>query len=597
MLGICLSLFMTAGAQPYEIRMDRPTSRPIPQWFNDAKFGIFVVWGPYSVPAYSNGGYAEWYWKYSQNDSSTKAFHEKVYGKDFAYEKFADQFRPVFFDPNAWCDLFAKSGARYVITTANYHDGYAMYPTEYAQTINTKDWNSMVRGPRRDLIGDLNEAGEKHGLKMGIYYSLYEWYHPLYLENREVFVTDWFHKKFKEVVTRYKPWSIFLDGDWEMSYKGWKSEELASWLYNESVVKDVVVVNDRWGNNARGVFGDVLESEYGGGKYTSAKHPWQEDRGIGKSYGYNRNESIYDYDSRETLIRRISEVAGGGGNFLLDVGPTADGRIPVIMQERLLQIGDWLKLNGEAIYGTSANPFWPRLFDWGTLTVKPGKLFVHIHKEQLDKLTIPDIGGKPTRAVLLTKNGRIPVRYNSSGNRLSLSWNKLYNDPAVTVIELDISGALTGSSLPTQYADGLLEFNCWAMKIHGEKARVSYNGYINNLKIMNWTDPSEYITADFVMNQPGKYRLSLVYQAHGDPAAEQADRKGNAGSAFQVELGGKIYRQETVNTQNRFEAIPIGEVEITRSGIQQIKISPIPGAYWKEFNLQGVRLEPAGPRK
>lgn len=595
-VGLFLLTVSMTQAQAQQVDMDKPTTRPIPKWFNEAKFGIFVVWGPYSVPSYSHGGYAEWYWKHSQSDSASKAFHEKVYGKDFPYEKFADEFKPVFFDPDAWCELFAKSGARYVITTANYHDGYAMYPTDYALTVNTKDWNSMVRGPRRDLIGDLNVAGEKHGLKMGIYYSLYEWYHPWYLENREKFVNEWFHNKFKEVVTRYKPWSIFLDGDWEMSHQGWKSEELASWLYNESNVKDVVVVNDRWGNNTRGVYGDVLESEYGGGKYTSARHPWQEDRGIGKSYGYNRNESIYDYDSRETLIRRISEVAGGGGNFLLDVGPTADGRIPVIMQERLLQIGEWMKINGEAIYGTDANPFWPRLFDWGTLTAKPGKLYIHIHDPQRSNLTIPDFRGKVTRAVLLSTHGSIPVKYTNRANSFSASWNKLYNDKAVTIIELDLAGDLSGSTLPGQFADGTLEFNAWAMKIHGQKARVSYNGYINNLKIADWNDPGEYVTAEFVVKTPGTYQLSLVYQAHGNPEASVENQKGNAGSEFVVETGGKIFRQKTRNTANKFETVPVGTVRFN-AGTQKIKIAAAPGGYWKEFNLQGVHIEPVGSSK
>lgn len=334
-IGIAFSV----KGQDVEPNFETIYKREIPKWFNQDKFGIFVVWGPYSVPSFNaDQGYSEWYGMDMNKEGKSMEFHERIYGKDFKYEQFSEQFTAELWDPDFWCNLFEKSGAKYVVTTANYHDGFALWPTKYSMTENTKLWNSMEIGPKRDILGELNEAGAKYGLKMGIYYSLYEWYHPLWLSDKEKFVTEWLHPKFKEVVSKYNPWHIFLDGEWDLNYKDWKSEELAHWLYNESTVKDKVVVNDRWGQ-CRGIWGDVLESEYGGGRYTSPNHPWQEDRGIGNSYGFNRMENIYKYDSREELLRMLSSVVGGGGNFLLSVGPTADGRIPVIMQERLLQIG------------------------------------------------------------------------------------------------------------------------------------------------------------------------------------------------------------------------------------------------------------------
>jgi alpha-L-fucosidase len=159
------------------------------------------------------------------------------------------------------------------------------------------------------------------------------------------------HPQFKDVVTRYQPAIIFTDGEWDMPSKDWRSEELVAWLFNESPCKDEVVINDRWGKETRHHHGGYFTTEYGAGLKDDS-HPWEESRGMAYSYGYNRAESIDDYKSARELILVLCDLVSRGGNFLLDIGPTGDGRIPVIMQQRLLQIGDWLKINGEAIYGT-----------------------------------------------------------------------------------------------------------------------------------------------------------------------------------------------------------------------------------------------------
>jgi alpha-L-fucosidase len=557
--------------------------RPVPVWFNDAKFGIFVVWGPYSVPSFRTRGYAEWYWKNMENIEKTREFHNAVYSKDYPYEKFAESFKAELFDPDFWVSLFKKSGARYVVTTANYHDGFAMWPTQFAKTINTDVWNSMVTGPKRDILGELNAAGEKYDLRMGIYYSLYEWYHPLWLTERDRYVTEWFHPKFKEVVTKYKPWFIFLDGEWEQDYKAWKSEEVANWLYYESPVKDYVVVNDRWGQ-CRGIWGDIFESEYGGGRFSSPDHPWQEDRGIGLSYGYNRTESVFDYDSRVELIRLLSHVVGGGGNFLLCVGPTGDGRIPVIMQERLLQIGDWLDVNGEAIYGSTANPFWPRSFQWGTISKKPGKLFIHVHDPEIGKLDIPGININVLSAELLQKDANVPVEFKSGNNSLSLEWNPLLNNDAVTVIGLDVVEGYKADRTPRQHEDGWMEFNCWAMEIHGEKARPHYDGYVDRLRILDWTDPDEYITAEFIMAKPGNYKVELIYSAS----------ESTAGGQYLLKVGQYTFSDTIKFTNSSWSpaSFYISDLELSEAGKYSMEIKPVDDGKWNGFLLQGIRLSP-----
>ena len=183
------------------------------------------------------------------------------------------------------------------------------------------------------------------------YYSLYEWFNPLWLSDRKRFVDEHLFPQFKDVVTRYKPAIIFSDGEWEMTSKEWKSEELLAWLFNESPSRDEVVIDDRWGSDTRHKHGGYYTTEYAAGM-EGAAHPWEESQGMGFSYGYNRAENLDDYKSARNLVLLLVDTVSRGGNLLLDIGPNADGTIPVIMQQRLVEMGDWLKVNGEAIYGT-----------------------------------------------------------------------------------------------------------------------------------------------------------------------------------------------------------------------------------------------------
>jgi alpha-L-fucosidase len=195
---------------------------------------------------------------------------------------------------------------------------------------------------------------------MGFYYSLYEWFNPVYKSDVKRFVDEHFFPQFKDLVTRYQPSLIFADGEWEHPSETWRSPELLAWLFNESASRSDVVVNDRWGKETRGKHGGYYTTEYGevhvgkGKDVPKDRHPWEENRGIGRSFGYNRNENVDDYRPAKDLIHLLVDMTAQGGNLLLDVGPTADGRIPVIMQQRLIEMGEWLKVNSEAIYGTRA---------------------------------------------------------------------------------------------------------------------------------------------------------------------------------------------------------------------------------------------------
>jgi alpha-L-fucosidase len=348
----------------------------MPAWFSQDKFGIFIHWGVYSVPAYApvipgKLAYAEWYWnsmtagrddpKSNGVQKGTWAFHQKMYGAQYPYQDFAPQFRAELFDPDHWADVFAKSGAKYIVLTSKHHEGFALWPSKEASATWGRPWNAVETGPKRDLLGDLSDAVRRKGLRMGYYYSLYEWFNPLWLTDKQRYVREHMFPQFKDLVTRYKPSIIFSDGEWELPSAEWHSPELLAWLFNDSPVKDEVVVDDRWGKDTRHKHGGYWTTEYTPGM-SGMDHAWEESRGMGFSYGYNRAERLQDYHSGRELVIMLCDLVSRGGNLLLDIGPAADGTIPVVMEERLTQIGSWLKLNGDAIYGTRP---WKATRQWG----------------------------------------------------------------------------------------------------------------------------------------------------------------------------------------------------------------------------------------
>jgi alpha-L-fucosidase len=375
LLILALAYGSALGAQTYEPTWESLDRRPIPRWFQDAKFGIFIHWGVYSVPAWRKvtegryASYAEWYYARVMFDKAGggEEFHKRIYGEGFEYRDFAPLFQAELFDPDEWAGLFARAGARYVVLTSKHHDGYCLWPTKSAYK---KGWNSMDVGPKRDLVGDLTKAVRARGLRMGLYYSIIEWesnwthrtesgyYIPKRLVEKygipeDKYVDEHLIPQLKELVLAYQPAVLFGDaGEWDRTAKEWKTLDFLAWLYNNAPNKAEVVVNDRFGKDMPGKHGDYFSSEYQDAEGVGTFHPWEESRGIGGSYGFNRDEDIDDYNTSEELVHELIDIVTRGGNLLLNVGPTADGRIPVIMQERLVDIGKWLEVNGEAIYGT-----------------------------------------------------------------------------------------------------------------------------------------------------------------------------------------------------------------------------------------------------
>lgn len=369
----------------YEPTFESLDSRPIPSWFEDAKFGIFIHWGPYSVPAWSpKGSYAEWYqqWLNGKKTGGNVApgakevwqYHTENYGQHYSYYNFGEQFKTSDFDPKQWAKLFEDAGAKYIVLTSKHHDGFTLWPSAEADKNWGFPWSSLTAGPKRDLIGALKSEVDKTSVKFGLYYSLYEWYNPLYLKkDKSEYVDNHMLPQMHDLINKYEPWLLWTDGSWDYPSSVWKSKEFLSWLFSESKVKDKIVINGRWGNDIKknGPYvGNFISTEYDGVEALS--RPWEECRGIGYSFGYNRNEDINDYNSAQTLILMLIDIVSHGGNLLLDIGPDGNGKIPPVMQERLMQIGEWLKINGEAIYGTRK---WKNAVQWSAGKQTDGKTY------------------------------------------------------------------------------------------------------------------------------------------------------------------------------------------------------------------------------
>ena len=349
--------------------------RPVPSWFADAKLGIFVHWGPYSVPAWARTGvsmlelakegwdkafasnpYAEWYWNtLAFPESATRAHHEAVYGPDFTYERFAEIFRAATRDwsPDPWAQLFARAGARYVVLTTKHHDGFLLWPSAH-RSPRMRDWQS-----ERDLVGDLTRSVRAAGMRMGLYYSGgIDW--PF--EGRPVRDIAGLMKAipqspeyaryadahWRELIERYQPSVLWNDIGYPKA-----AEPLRLMADYYARVPDGVVNNrfTTFGYEASERHHDFTTPEYAV-LADAIPSKWEACRGVGNSFGWNRAETAADLLSVEQLVHLFVDIVAKNGNLLLNVGPTGDGSIPWSQAERLLGLGGWLDVSGEAIFGT-----------------------------------------------------------------------------------------------------------------------------------------------------------------------------------------------------------------------------------------------------
>ncbi|XP_060067438.1 alpha-L-fucosidase-like [Ylistrum balloti] len=325
-------------------------SRPLPAWYDDSKIGIFLHWGLFSVPAYKSAWFV-YFFKHNYPDY-VKFVHDN-YGPQFTFADFAPLFHAYFYNPDGWADIFEASGAKYVVLVTKHHEGFTMWPSNHSW-----NWNAYDVGPRRDLVAELATAvKKKKDMHFGVYHSLFEFFNPLYIADKnnnyktQEFVRTKAMPELYELVNNYKPDIVWSDGDWEAPDTYWNSTEFIAWLYNESPVKDTVVINDRWGNNTRCRHGGFwnCHDKFNPGKLFTPK--WENCMTVDKrAWTHRRDVTAEDCQTVNELISVMAETVSCGGNLLMNVGPSADGRIIPIFEQRLRQFGAWMKVNGEAIY-------------------------------------------------------------------------------------------------------------------------------------------------------------------------------------------------------------------------------------------------------
>ncbi|XP_067936579.1 alpha-L-fucosidase-like [Watersipora subatra] len=342
---------------PYQPTWDSLDSRPLPKWFDEAKIGIFVHWGVFSVPALSHGFAAETFWQAweaSKPGDYVYDFMKKNYRDDWTYGDFAQQFTAELFDAEKWVDLFQDSGAKYVVFVSKHREGFCNWNSNYSF-----NWNSMNVGPKKDIVAEITSAVRKTDLKLGLYHNMVDMSNPLYLLDKNNHFSTQFYVKgkmipeAKELVNTFKP-DLFWSDNPRDSVEYFMSKEFLAWLYNDSPVKDTIIVNDRWGIGSKCAHGGYWTcfDRYNPKKLQKKK--WENcDTMQLATWGYGRNVGLDGYQSITDILTKIAETVSCGGNYLLNVGPTHDGRILPIFEERLRQMGAWLKVNGEAVYASS----------------------------------------------------------------------------------------------------------------------------------------------------------------------------------------------------------------------------------------------------
>ncbi|MEU9991770.1 alpha-L-fucosidase [Streptomyces sp. NPDC048045] len=393
---------LTLGTADYAPTGASLSAHQAPYWFQGAKFGIFIHWGVYSVPAWSPVGkqYAEWYWNHMQDPANAVyAYHRDTYGADFAYDDFIPRFTADKFDPRAWVELFRDAGAQYHVLTSKHHEGFALWDTKVS------DRNAVKAGPGRDLVKELFEASRRYTpeLRRGLYFSMPEWFNP---DN------PWMGHAPRNPYTRQPvPYTGYTSGkDYVRDYQAPQMLELIHGYDPEIIWCDIGGANDSLHvlaeyfnhakNRARPV--DVTVNNRSGidvhdfttPEYTTYENTvvakWESSRGLDPfSYGYNRATPDAAYMTAEEVVHSLVDIVSKNGNLLLDIGPRADGTIPDIMQTRLRETGAWLKVNGEAVYDTA---YWSRMAQLGAdlrFTVRPGEAFyIHSLAEPGPRLTV-----------------------------------------------------------------------------------------------------------------------------------------------------------------------------------------------------------------
>jgi alpha-L-fucosidase len=448
-LFLSVSLTNLSAQKVYLPTPESIGKRPVPEWFGNAKFGIFVHWGLYAVPAWANpvgepfkvswetwfknNAYAEWYLNTMKfKDSPTWKHHVETYGENFDYYDFVPMFNKntTAWNADKWTDLFSKIGAKYVVFTTKHHDGFTLYPSTVPNPFVDK---SVINSPK-DFVGELAKSSRKAGMKFGVYYSGgLDWtFYRSPIVNlfpdifqsmpKSVAYTAYADNHYHELINRYKPDVLWND----INYPD--NGDFLGICADAINQNPNVVFNDRWGKFKE--YGQYSTPEYRVLDSVSVKK-WETCRGIGYSFGYNQIENDKQLLSADALVDMLIDIVSKNGNFLLNVGPNANGEIPAIQIERLEALGEWLKLNGEGIFDTK-----PYTVAEGTSNQK-----IKIRFTQKENVTYTFLLEKPTdnnliinrlkrgiKNVELISDKPVPLKWKQNNEELTVTFPEKTKD-------------------------------------------------------------------------------------------------------------------------------------------------------------------------
>jgi len=456
------------------------------QWWRDARFGMFIHWGLYAVPAGEWGGktdYGEWIRTSAEIPIDT-------------YDHFREQFNPVKFNADQWVKIAKDAGMKYIVITSKHHDGFCMFDTK--QT----DFCIMNTPFHHDPMKDLADACHKYGLKFCFYYSIMDWHHPDYLPRRSwekfrpytgaEFAKYVYYMKaeLRELLTNYGEIGVlWFDGEWENNWNEKLGKEI--YTYCRSLQPNLII-NNRVGAGRMDMEGLTKEGAFGGDFGTPEQQipatglpgtDWETCMTMNDHWGYNKNDK--NFKSSKELIRMITDIASKGGNYLLNVGPTSEGLIPPESVARLKVIGDWMKVNGEAIFETQASPFCS--LDWGKCTRKElpdgTRLYLHIFDwPETRNLGINGLLNESLNAYFLADPNKtsLTITRQEDGIRISLPVNM--PDTINSVLVLDLKGKLDLTEPPQIISD----FDSFV-----ETLKVKLKSDRENVEIRYSTDQSD----------------------------------------------------------------------------------------------------------
>ncbi|MGE5297038.1 MAG: alpha-L-fucosidase, partial [Solirubrobacterales bacterium] len=538
--GLCGLAVSQVVGRPGETPEQRDTRM---KWWREARFGMFIHWGVYSVPGgIYNGKEVPSIGEWIMNNGKIPVAE---------YKAFAKQFNPVRYDPDAWVRLAKEAGMKYIVITSKHHDGFALFDSKVT------DWDVVDATPYgKDLLKPLAEACAKHGLVLGFYYSqAQDWNHPggaaagghwdkAQDGSMDEYIRTIAAPQVKEILSNYgKLGVLWWDTPVDMT------KERADMLMPLLALQPGIITNDRLGG---GYSGDLGTPEQHIPATGTPGRDWETCMTMNDTWGFKSNDN--NWKSTETLIRNLIDIASKGGNYLLNVGPTPLGEIPQPSVERLKAVGKWMKVNGESIYGTTASPFY-RL-PWGRCTKKVNDdgatLYLHVFDWPKDgTLVVPGLHNKVQRASLLATGTKLKAK--AGGDGVTIEVPAEAADPIATVVVLEVKGDLkVEKAVIGQAADGSVTLLADMADIHGGQAQVeTIDGQSS---IGWWTEPGDFVSWSFKTDKAGRFDVTAT-------AATPAPS-----SKFEIVAGDKKLPAEVANTGSyqAFKAIKLGTIDLKK---------------------------------